>query len=146
MKILVSLAILFSSAFAMADWDERQKQNKAEKAFKGMTTAEAIAASDFYKEYPYLYFSVPGKNSLMHDDCFANGLLYGGYYNKCIDYHEGLRECLETVVAPLTMPAAQAPKSFKVRFYRKIAGADRFEQTSSEYYLGVREVAVPNCK
>ena len=144
MKLLMSLIVLLSATLAFAWDDEQQKQNDAEKAFKSMTTAEALASSDIYAQYPWLYFPAANKKSLMHDDCFTGDVLLGGGYRKCIDFNTSVNECLEWTIAPLTMPASEAPTSVKVRFYREVVGSS--DQTSSEYYLGTREVAVPNCK
>lgn len=159
MKVLLTLALVFSSSFAMADWEERQKQNRAEKIFDASTTAQAIKNNKFFKKWPTEYFADVGRSSLTHDDCIANGKYYGGFTVKCVQYEdvweneegdgepgEWKKECVENKRFWLIKPASQAPSSVVVKFYRKVTGADTLEQTSSEYYLGQREVAIPACK
>lgn len=124
---------------------EHDKQRKAEKLFKQLSTEEALASNRFYKEYPWLYFPEADRKSLMHDDCFTKGYLFGGAYRKCIDFNTEVNECLETEIAPLLMPEADAPRVVTVVFYRKITGSTS-EQTSGKYRVGSREVEIPQCK
>ena len=124
---------------------ESEKQDKARKLFKQMTTEQALASNRFYKKYPWLYYPEANQKSLMHDDCFTQGYLFGGAYRKCIDFNEEVNECLETEIAPLLMPEEDAPRVVTGIFYRKITGGTA-EQTSSEYRVGSREVEIPQCK
>lgn len=147
MKILLALSVILAATFAFAGEDNaQQKQSAAEKAFKTMSTTEAVASNAIYKQYPSLHFPEAKTRSLMHDDCISGDTYVGGAYRKCIAWSDKVNDCLETAVAPMTMPAANAPSSMKVRFYRKVSGLGNYEQTSSRYYLGARTVAIPSCK
>lgn len=125
---------------------ESQKQKKAESLFKVLTTTEAIASNRFYKSFPTFHFKEAKIRSLMHDDCFKNGLLYGGVYRKCIDWSDKVNDCLETELANMTVPQEEAPQTIKVVFYRKVSGVSSHEQTSGKYRVGSREYEIPQCK
>lgn len=165
MKTLLTLVIFFTSAFAVADWEEQQKQNQAEKVFKVSTTDQAIKNPKFFKKWPTEKFvgSVEGVNytrySSTHDDCISGDTYYGGWSPVCVlneevyENEEGDGEpgewkkvCVQVAPATLTKAASQAPTSVKVIFYRAVAGVSSDEQTSSEYRVGSREVAIPKCK
>lgn len=157
MKALLTLAIIFSSTFAMADWDEQQKQNQAKAVFNESTTAQAVKNSRFFKQWPSEYFSSVGRSSLTHDDCISGNTYNGGYTVKCVEWQdidvseEGEKKdiqktCVDHDAFALLKPASQGPKSVTVRFYRKVVGAGSYEQTSGALYVGKREVTIPNCK
>ena len=165
MKTLLTLVIFFTSAFAVADWEEQQKQYQAEKVFDVSSTAQAIKNSKFYKKWPTVQFSgqVEGVNynrfSSSHDDCISGNTYYGGWSPVCVlnedvyeneegDGEEGewKKVCVQVAPAKLTKPASQAPTSVTVKFYRAVTGLGTLEQTSGEYYVGSREIAIPSCK